>query len=250
MRDEPTVLLLHGVQSSRTTWWRVGQDLTDLGWRVIALDLLGYGGRVGPRYTTVETMANDVLTQVHGQRIDLIVGHSVGAIVGLTVVGLRQGRVRGIALEDPPGANGSLDLPLIATKLEAAVARSRADPEGEVAWLLAAHPLWAADDARRLVESRRVLDIDQVSAFLRANRWNLPELVAASPVPVHLMTAASESESALLEPDRGTLLSSLPSERVSRIAGGHSLHRVRPALWLNAVLTFAATLDLRAGAPG
>jgi pimeloyl-ACP methyl ester carboxylesterase len=245
MRDEPTVLLLHGVQSSRTTWWRVGQDLSDLGWRVIALDLLGCGGRVGPRSTTVETMANDVLTQVHGQRIDLIVGYSLGAVVGLTVVGLRQGRVRGVALEDPPAANGSLDLDLVATELEAAVDRSRADPEAEVAGLLAAHPLWAADDARRLVASRRVLDIEQVGAFLRANHWNLPELVTASPVPVHLMTAASERDSALLEPDRGTLLSTLPSERVSRIAGGHALHRDRPALWLNAVLTFAESLDLR-----
>jgi pimeloyl-ACP methyl ester carboxylesterase len=246
MRDEPTVLLLHGMQSSRSTWWRVGRDLSDLGWRVLALDLLGYGGRVGPRSTTVETMANDVLVQVHGQRVDLIVGFSLGAIVALKVVGLRQGRVRGVAIEDPPGANGALDLDLIATKLEAAVARSRTDPEAEVAGLLAAHPLWAGDDARRLVESRRVLDIDQVGCFLRANHWNLPELVAASPVPVHLMTAASERESALLEPDRGTLLSTLPSERISRIVGGHSLHRDRPALWLNAVLTFADSLELRA----
>jgi pimeloyl-ACP methyl ester carboxylesterase len=245
MRDEPTVLLLHGMQSSRTTWWRVGRDLSDLGWRVLALDLLGHGGRVGPRSTTAETMANDVLVQVHGQRVDLIVGYSLGAIVGLNVVRLRQGRVRGITIEDPPGANGALDPDRAATKLEAAVARSRSDPEAEVAGLLAAHPLWAADDARRLVESRRVLDLEQIASFLRANRWNLPELVAASPVPVHLI-AAGERDSALLEPDRGTLLSTLPPERVSQIAGGHSLHRDRPALWLNAVLGFAASLDLRA----
>jgi pimeloyl-ACP methyl ester carboxylesterase len=250
MSDAPTVLLLHGVQSSRATWWRVGQDLTDLGWRVLAVDLLGYGGRVAPRSATVETMANDVLTQVHGQRVDLIVGYALGAIVGLELVGLRTGRVRGIALEDPPGANGSLDLGALAARLEAAVARSRADPGAEVAGLLEAHPLWATDDARRLVESRRRLDIEHVGAFLRANRWNLPELVAASPVPVHLIAAARASESALLEPDRGTLLSTLPRERVSCIAGGHTLHRDRPALWLNAVLTFAESLGLRASEPG
>src|SRR3954451_17263481 len=102
MQQVPTVLLLHGVQSSRSTWWRVGRDLSDLGWRVLALDMLGYGGRVGPRSTTVETMANDVLVQVHGQRVDLIVGYSVGAIVGLSVVGLRQGRARGGASERAP----------------------------------------------------------------------------------------------------------------------------------------------------
>jgi len=72
MRDAPTILLLHGVQSSRATWWRAGQDLADLGWRVLTVDLLGYGGRVGPRTSTVETLANDVLDQVHGHRVDLI----------------------------------------------------------------------------------------------------------------------------------------------------------------------------------
>ena len=249
MSDVPTVLLLHGVQSSRTTWWRVGQDLADLGWRVLALDLLGYGGRVGPRSTTVETMANDVLAQVHGQRVDLIVGYSLGAIVGLKVVGLRTGRVRGVAIEDPPAANGSLDLDSVATKLEAAVIRSRTDPDAEVAGLLDAHPLWVADDARRLVESRRVLDIERVGAFLRANHWNLPELVAASPVPVHLITAASERDSALLEPDRGTLLSTLPPERVSRIAGGRGAACGRPRSG-SRVRAASSTAASRGRAPG
>ena len=247
MRDAPTILLLHGVQSSRATWWRAGQDLADLGWRVLTVDLLGYGGRVGPRTSTVETLANDVLDQVHGHRVDLIAGHSLGAIVALTVVTLRQGRVRGVVLEDPPGANGALDQDAVAAELAACVARSRENPAGEVADLLEANPAWSAGDARRLVASRCAIDVDQVSAFLRANHWNLPNLVAAAPVPVHLM-AAGERESALLEPDRGALVAALPRERVSHIGGGHSLHRDRPALWLNAVLAFADSLDLRAGA--
>src|SRR3954454_1682090 len=143
MRDAPTVLLLHGVQSSRATWWRVGQDLADLGWRVLAVDLRGYGGRVGPRSTTVETLANDVLDQVHGQRVDLIVGHSLGAIVALTVVALRTGRARGVAIEAPPGANGAYDGGVVAAELEAAVGRSRDDAAAEIAALLEGNPLWA-----------------------------------------------------------------------------------------------------------
>jgi pimeloyl-ACP methyl ester carboxylesterase len=246
MRDGPTVLLLHGVQSSRATWWRVERDLADLGWRVLAPDLLGHGRRTGPRSATVETLANDVLTQVHGQRVDLIVGHSLGAIVALTVVGLRAGRVRGVAIEDPPGANGSYDPDAAVADLEAAVARSLEAPEDEVAALRERHPLWAADDAHWLVHSRRRLDVEHVAGFLRANRWDLPALVAACPVPVHLL-AASPTESALHEPDRTALFDALGPERVSAIAGGHSLHRDRPALWLNAVLSFAGSLGLRAG---
>src|SRR3954453_2411697 len=152
MRDAPTVLLLHGVQSSRSTWWRVGQDLTDLGWRVLAINLLGHGGRGGPPAPTGETLANDVLDQVHGQRVDLIAGHSLGAIVALTVVGLRHGRVRGVVLEDPPASDGALARETSAAELEADAARAREQPDEEVAALLAEHPRWAAGDARRAVQ--------------------------------------------------------------------------------------------------
>lgn len=45
----PTILLLHGVGSSATTWWRAQEDLAELGWQVTAPDLLGHGGRAaGP----------------------------------------------------------------------------------------------------------------------------------------------------------------------------------------------------------
>jgi hypothetical protein len=58
--------------------------------------------------------------------------------------------------------------------------------------------------------------------------------------------AADQRESALLEPDRGSLFAALGPERVSHIGGGHTLHRDRPALWLNTVLSFAGSLELRA----
>jgi hypothetical protein len=65
---------------------------------------------------------------------------------------------------------------------------------------------------------------------------------------VHVL-ASTAPDTALREPDRGALFEALPRERVSAIDGGHSLHRDRPALWLNAVLGFAATLGLQAAAP-
>ena len=39
--------LLHGVTSSRSTWWRVGPALAAAGWDVTAVDLAGHGD--GPR---------------------------------------------------------------------------------------------------------------------------------------------------------------------------------------------------------
>jgi len=238
MNSQPAILLLHGVQSSRSTWWRATHDLTDLGWSVLAVDLLGQAGRLAPRSATVETLANDVLEQVHGRRVDLIVGHSLGAIVALTLVGIRRGRIRGVVLEDPP--SGTRDS---AEDFERSVARAHEDPGGEVSRLLEDNPAWAAADAQRAVESRRALDVEQVTAFLRTTGWDLPRLVRDCPVPVHLL-AASDPGTALADPDRSTLIDLLPPERVSRIAGGHNIHRDRPGLWLNAILGFAASLDL------
>jgi pimeloyl-ACP methyl ester carboxylesterase len=240
MSNQPVILLLHGVQSSRSTWWRATRDLTDLGWSVLAVDLLGQAGRLAPRSSSVETLANDVLEQVHGRRVDLIVGHSLGAIVALTIVRLRRGRIRGVVLEDPPCLGGTSDS---VDDFERSVARAHEDPGGEVARLLEEHPAWAAADARLAVESRRALDVEQVSRFLRTHGWDLPNLVRECPVPVHLL-AATDPGSALIDPDRSALIDSLPPERVSYVASGHSIHRDRPAIWLNAVLGFAASLDL------
>src|SRR6476619_2020107 len=45
--DQPSMVLLHGVQSSRLTWWRNAQALAELGGKVHRLDLLGHGDRAG-----------------------------------------------------------------------------------------------------------------------------------------------------------------------------------------------------------
>ena len=55
-----SILLLHGVQSSQLTWWRLKADLQDVGWQVQVADLLGHGSRnaAGPADLTVERIGN------------------------------------------------------------------------------------------------------------------------------------------------------------------------------------------------
>jgi len=43
--ENRSILLLHGVQSSQLTWWRLKEDLQDVGWQVQVADLLGHGSR-------------------------------------------------------------------------------------------------------------------------------------------------------------------------------------------------------------
>lgn len=235
------MLLLHGVQSSRTTWWRVADDLRDLGWDVVAVNMIGHGGRRHPRRDTwtVQDLASDVFDQVRRPSVDLVVGHSLGAVVALTLAGLHPGFTRAVVAEDPPGLGGPVDPRDVADDIEQTLTRTRADPPGEVRDLLSRNPAWARLDATHAVDSQLALDVAGVTGFLRRSRWYLSGLIRQCPVPVHLL-AATEPGTALLDPDRTAVISALPAERLEVIASGHAIHRDRPGLWLTAVLRFAA----------
>src|SRR5919112_6312861 len=109
VRDRRSILLLHGVQASQLTWWRLRQDLEDLGWQVHAVDLLGHGSRhaAGPPSLTIDDLAQDVLAQLPGP-VDVLAGHSLGSITALTVLGLAPDYCGRVVIEDPPGLAGTL----------------------------------------------------------------------------------------------------------------------------------------------
>ncbi len=236
--DRRSAVLLHGVQSSRLSWWRVGQDLIDLGWQVHALDLLGYGDRhcAGDGSLTIADLAYDVIQQVPGP-VDLVAGHSLGSIVALTVVQLDPDYTTAIVIEEPPGLAGSLDPGDVADEIERSVCAARTDPEGAAAALLGENRFWSRVDAENAVASRVSLDVEHVARLLRTDRWDLQALVAECPVPLHLLAATNET--ALVEPDRTVVMKLLPEIRTSVIESGHSIHRDRPGLWLHEVLQFA-----------
>jgi pimeloyl-ACP methyl ester carboxylesterase len=236
--DRPSVVLLHGVQSSRLTWWRIAQDLADLGWEVHRLDLLGHGDRagLGPDSLSMEALAADVVDQVPGP-VDLLVGHSLGSVVALTTLGLAPNYCTAVVAEDPPGLSGPGSLSDVADGIVRLVAQTRADPPTARAMALKENPAWSLVDAENAVQNRLKLDVERVTRLLRTEPWDLPSLVARCPVPVHLLVATRDS--ALLEPVRTAVLELLPDDRVEFIDGGHDLHRERPGLWLHAFLELA-----------
>jgi pimeloyl-ACP methyl ester carboxylesterase len=190
------VLLIHGVSSSRLTWWRLVQDLADLHWRVQTVDLLGHGDRaeLGRDPLEVEDLARDVLEQLPGP-VDLVVGHSLGAITALTAAQIAPGYTRALVIEDPPGLSAGLDLNQIADQMTTTVQATRADPTAAVEADLRQHPTWSAIDASNSVQNRLRLDLRRVSHLLRAGHWNLSELVARCSVPLHLLAATHDTVS-------------------------------------------------------
>lgn len=255
MTAKRSVLLIHGMASSRRTWWRVGPDLESRGWDVATVDLAGHGGRPLGAVRSLPALAGDVVTR-HPDGATLVVGHSLGAIVALEILGRSPQYARGVLLEDPPALGDSdagdadVDSPAAGTGDAAGdgigdsgreVIRVRTDPDGAVASMMLGHPTWSRRDARSVVEGRLLADPAIAQLSPGDITWDLPALVTACPVPLALV-ATRGGYSALFDPDRSELLRLLPADRVTEILGSHHVHLDDPAGWLTAVDTFGASL--------
>ena len=79
-----TAVLIHGIMSDHRAWHRVSLELQEQGFRVIAVDLAGHGGSPRSRRYSPRAWADDVVETVRPLlrgRLDLIMGHSLGALV-------------------------------------------------------------------------------------------------------------------------------------------------------------------------
>jgi pimeloyl-ACP methyl ester carboxylesterase len=205
----PLAVLVHGVTSSSRTWWRVGPALAGRGYRVLAVDLRGHGA--SPRTVaglSAADLAADVAETVDGP-VDLLVGHSLGALVSLELVAARPGFARRLVVEDPPGAS-SIDWAALAAGIEADTRRAATDPEALRRDLQAANPAWPPGEAERRVADLADCDGQAIAAALRPGvPFDLPALLAAARLPVLMLLAEEAIGSNLTGLDRKAALEAL-----------------------------------------
>ena len=103
----PPLVLIHGFAAASGHWRANAPAFAEAGWRVYGMDLLGFGASGQPFLAQDNrTWAQQVLHLVE-QRIQepvVIVGHSLGALVGLTVAVLHPELVKALVLaplQDP-----------------------------------------------------------------------------------------------------------------------------------------------------
>jgi pimeloyl-ACP methyl ester carboxylesterase len=236
-------VLVHGVTSSSRTWWRVGPALAERGYRVLAVDLRGHGAspRTGAGLSVAD-LAGDVAETVEAMAaalpVELLVGHSLGALVALELVGRRPGFARRLVVEDPPGS-GSIDWAGLAAGIEADTRLAVTNPDGLRRDLEAANPAWPPGEAERKVADLADCDGQAIAAVLRPGvRFDLPALLAAAPLPVLLLLAEETLGSNLLGLDRKAAVEALGDGTTRVLPAGHSIHREALNAWLTALDTW------------
>ena len=241
------VALLHGVMALAETWWQIGPALAQRGWRVTAIDLPGHAGDVhrdGP-------LDLDALVDGVGRRltapVDLLVGHSLGAIVALGLLARDPGVARAVVLEEPPGP-AAIDLGALAAVIVHDAAAVRRDRAPLVAREREANPRWDLGDVERSVRGIEEADSDAIVAALDGPlRWDLTELLAGVEIPALVLAAPDapgrfplDPGSALRGADRDAVRAAFAPEHFELLDGGHCLHRDDPAHWLEVVEGYAS----------
>jgi pimeloyl-ACP methyl ester carboxylesterase len=240
--------LAHGVTSSSRTWWRVGPALAERGYRVLAVDLRGHGA--SPRTVaglSIADLAADVAETVAAERgadppgsprpaVELLVGHSLGALVALQLVAADPGFARRLVLEDPPGSS-SIDWADVAATIEADTRQATTDPDAVRRDLEAANPTWPPGEAERRVADLTDCDGQAIAAALRAGvPFDLPAaLLAATPLPILMLLADEALGSILTGLDRKAAVEALPNGTTRVLPAGHSIHREALDAWLAAL---------------
>ncbi len=105
MGDGPLIVLLHGFPEFWWAWRHQIPPLAAAGWRVVAMDLRGYGGSdKTPRGYDPATLTADVTGVVRslGERQALLVGHDWGAYVAWATAVLRPAHVAGLVTMSMP----------------------------------------------------------------------------------------------------------------------------------------------------
>jgi pimeloyl-ACP methyl ester carboxylesterase len=241
------VALLHGVMALADTWWRIGPALAARGWRVAAIDLPGHGGdarRDGA--LDLDALVDGVAARLDGP-VDLLAGHSLGAIVALGLLARDPAAARAVVLEEPP-APGSIDLSALAAVIAQDAVAVRRDRAPLVAREREANPRWEPGDVERSVRGIEEADSDAVVAALHGPlRWDLSALLAGVRIPALVLagpdapgTFPLDPGSALRATDRDGVRAALAPERFVVLDGGHCLHRDDAARWVDVVDGFAS----------
>jgi pimeloyl-ACP methyl ester carboxylesterase len=247
----PALVLLHAGVADRSMWSEHLVPLAAAGYRVVALDLPGYG-EAAPASDGLDAPWTDVLATMDDLGIDraALVGNSFGGAVALRVAAVAPSRVSALALisSPAPGLEPSEQLRAAWEAEESAL--ERGDIEAAVdavvrAWTLPDAP--AAIRERVAAMQRRAFELQWRAFELQAGAGSeaeAPDPVAEDPdvlsgLDIPALVAAGDREMPDFRQGAELLAATLPRARHAVIEGaGHLAPLETPETFRRLVLEF------------
>lgn len=159
-----------------------------------------------------------------GARVDVLLGHSLGALTAMKLSEDHPSLARRLVLEDPP--SGGNDPDETAREVERGASRAHADPQALARELLSENPSWAEEDATNGVAGLRDCDGGALARFRREGlRWDLVALADSIVVPALLLLGYEGLGSALPAGERAAVASALREGSLEQLETGHNVHR-------------------------
>jgi pimeloyl-ACP methyl ester carboxylesterase len=234
--DRPLAVLVHGITSSSLTWWRLGPALAERGWRVVAPDLFGHGDSPAPpKRVALDDLADAVVDTIRtetgeasgdGASVDLLLGHSLGALTAMTLVARDPSLAPRVVLEEPP-ASEAADVRQLAADARVDAERARREPEVVRAEVAAGPPPLSAEDADARLRSLQALDADALADSLRHGLdWDVAAMARKVEVPALLILGREALGSMLTGDARAATATQLPRGWTEVLECGHNVHRL------------------------
>lgn len=237
----PRAVLVHGMSRSWRAWRQVGPALARRGWFVQAVDLRGHG--TSPRAgeaASLDDLARDLADTFPERPVDLLVGHSLGALACMALLRAEPGFARRLVLEDPPGP-AAVDGNGMAADLLADAKLAHGEPERLRARLRAENPGWTEQEVEDKLADLRECDAEPIAAALRDGlRYDPAALARSVQVPTLLLLGQERRGSALVGREREATVAALPQATVCELEAGHSPHREAFAAFMRALEAWLA----------
>ena len=220
-------LLIHGLSSNSSTWWRVADALKEQGWDVTTPDLRGHGTADRAASYALEDYAGDLPDGPW----DLIVGHSLGGAIAV----LRAATARRLVLLDPVLEVRPEDFDQIKAEQLEELALT---PEN----IRSSKPLWSEKDLALKITAVAQVDPTAVERTFSDNpTWNVLEAARALTVPTLILGGDPAVYSMLATDTAEALVAANPLVEYRVVDGaGHSVHRDKPAVVIDAIRALPA----------
>tara|TARA_B100000686_G_scaffold104414_1_gene111655 strand:+ start:16684 stop:17490 length:807 start_codon:yes stop_codon:yes gene_type:complete len=153
----PTLLLLHGAGMNATVWQMQTRYLANKGINTLGIDLPGHGTSDGKGFDSIEEMSLWVIQLMDELNINssVIVGHSMGSLIGIETAKQVKNRIKGLIL-----LGSSSSMPVHPDLIEAAKNNLLSAAEMITDWSfskknhIGGHPLpgyWMIDSSVQLI---------------------------------------------------------------------------------------------------